>query len=241
MNASPVTTYPYSIPTLVLAGNCGYEIQGDDVIINIAEIANNRDADNISGTLAIELWALPQPYYGGDFSGIALAGTAIGELYGQHFLADSAYKIPFQAPSEGTWYVVLMLREWTENSYVTCDFINFDVPYIVDNKPIVVRHDDSNIINVSFAENNKPAAKKAVKNTATAGKKAVKTVTKTSKVAQVSLNQASLAEIEAIKGVSKKLAENIVLARPFTTLEEVLKVKGVGEKLLEKIRQFISL
>ncbi|MDD2724690.1 MAG: helix-hairpin-helix domain-containing protein [Methylovulum sp.] len=222
--------HPLVEPSLTLAGNCGYEIQNDQVIITIAEIANNRDADNISGTLAIELWAVAQPYRGGDFNGLALAGNSIGELYGQHFLADCRYEMAFQEPGDGTWYLALMLREWTEVGYITRDYINFDLPYIVGTKPTIVRSDESNIINVSFADNNKPSVKKVSKNA-----KAAK------KPTSVSLNQASLEEIEALKGVSKKLAENIVSERPFESLDEVLKVKGIGSRLLDKIRQFITL
>jgi competence ComEA-like helix-hairpin-helix protein len=57
----------------------------------------------------------------------------------------------------------------------------------------------------------------------------------------VSLNTASRKEIAAVKGISNKVAENIVAARPFASLDELLKVKGVGAKLLEKVRQFIRL
>jgi len=230
MNVNQAVYFPPFESSLVLAGNCGYEIQHDQVIITIAEIANNRDADNISGTLAIELWALAQPYWGGDFNGIALAGNSIGELYGQHFLADCRYSMAFQEPSDGTWYLTLMLREWTEAGYVTRDYINFDVPYIVNTKPSIVRSDESNVINVSFTDNKK-----------TSGKKIPKNAKATKKPTSVSLNQASLEEIEALKGVSKKLAENIVSERPFESLDEVLKVKGIGSRLLDKIRQFITL
>jgi len=229
MDTHLALNYPTTEPGITLAGNCGYEIQDGHVIITIAEIANNRDAGNISGTLAVELWALPQPYWGGDFNGLALAGNSIGELYGQYFLADCRYEMPFQQPGDGTWYLTLMLREWTEAGYITRDHINFAVPYMVSTKPTVVRSDESNIINVIFADNKKlPTAKTAKK-------------IKPKQPAAVSLNQASLEEIEALKGISKKLAENIVSERPFESLDEVLKVKGIGSRLLDKIRQFITL
>ncbi|KJV08122.1 hypothetical protein VZ94_00225 [Methylocucumis oryzae] len=57
----------------------------------------------------------------------------------------------------------------------------------------------------------------------------------------VSLNEAALEEIKAVKGISKNLAENIVSTRPFSSLDELLKVKGMGEKLLARIRAYISL
>ena len=58
---------------------------------------------------------------------------------------------------------------------------------------------------------------------------------------RLSLNEASRAEIAAIKGVSKKLAEAIVAARPFASTADLLAVKGMGPKLLEKIRTLVRL
>jgi DNA uptake protein ComE-like DNA-binding protein len=55
------------------------------------------------------------------------------------------------------------------------------------------------------------------------------------------LNSASLQDIVSVKGISKKLAENIDAARPFGSLDEIMKVKGMGPKLWQKIRKFISL
>lgn len=229
MNTNLALNYPSTESSIIFAGTCAYEIINDQVIITIGEIANNRDDGNISGTLAVELWALPQPYFGDNFNGIALAGHELGELYDQYFWADCRYEMPFQEPSEGEWHLVLMLREWTDAGYITRDYCNFAVPYIVNNKPTIVRHEESNVINVSFNDKKKPATGKLAKKT------------KTPKVSTVSLNQATLEEIEALKGVSKKVAENIVLERPFESLDEVLKVKGIGARLLERIRQFITL
>lgn len=242
MNTNLAPNQTFIEPSLTLAGNCGYEIHGDRVTITIAEISNQRDFDDISGTLAIQLWALPQPYSRTDFEGIALAGTSIGELNGQHYLADCRYELNFQEPTDGTWYISLMLREWTEAGYITRDYLNFAVPYIVNSQPNIVRSEDSNIINVSFADKKKLSDKTlAKKSTATSAKKSKSSANKPQTPSCISLNEASLEEIEALKGVSKKLAENIVSERPFESFDEVLKVKGIGSKLLDKIRQFITL
>jgi hypothetical protein len=226
-----------ALPSLGLSlnGSCGYEIQNGQVVITISEIANNRELENISGTLAIELWAVNSPYMGADFTGVALASTQIGELFGQHFLSDCRYDLNFQEPPEGTWILTLMLREWTEAGYETRDYVNFELPYIVAGKPSILRNETDNVISVSFSGNRTAAATKAP--AAKAGK--VKTVAQDQPT--VSLNSASLKEIVAVKGVSKKLAENIEAARPFESLDEVLKVKGMGPKLWQKIRNFLSL
>ncbi len=225
-----------------MAGNCGYEINADKVTVTIAEIANNRDSGCISGTLTVELWATSQLYQGGDVTGQILASACIGELYDQHFLTDCHYELDFLEPTEGTWLISLLLREWTDTGYSTCDYVNFAVPYVVANAPVIARHEDSNVINISFPENKKTPAKPAAKKTDAASQTPVPEKTAdTNHDNLLPINEASVKEIAAIKGVSKKLAENISAERPFSSFDALLNVKGMGPKLLEKIRIFIKL
>jgi DNA uptake protein ComE-like DNA-binding protein len=232
---------------LTLTGPCGYEIQGDRIVITIGKIANDRDLGNISGTLAIEVWALDQPYTGGGFTGTPLCSTSIGEIFGQHFLIDCRYDLIFQEPPAGTWWLTLMLREWSAAGYVTCDYLNFALPYVVEAKPTVVRSDTDNVINVEFASSRKsPAVSAEAKSPPPAAKKPVARTTHANQPepqhnSAVSLNESTHKEIAGVKGISKKVAENIVAARPFESVDDVLKVKGVGAKLLKSIRQFIKL
>ncbi len=240
MYALPSELTPHVVPGLSLKGDCGYQIQDQTITITIAEIANQRDVSNISGTLAIELWALTAPYNGGDFQGIALAGTEMGTLFGQHFLANNCYTLNFTAPQAGTWYLTLMLREWSTTGFVTQDYINFNTPYIVEPEASVRYSEQDNVINVDFTESkqhravgNKPSNKPA--------KKSKTEPTETASAKVISVNHAEVNEIAAVKGISEKLAHNIVATRPFESFDALLKVKGMGVKLLEKIREFISL
>ena len=223
-----------------LSGNSECSIQDGRVMLTIDQIASQRDIGNLSGTLAVELWALKQPYSGEDFSGIALAGTSIGELWGQHFLSNCRYDLIFQEPPAGSWNLVLMLREWTEVGYVTRDHVNFSDPYVVSARPAVVRDAPDNVIKVDFAPNSESSVKEAVPHSAPA-------VSETSASADargdsiVSLNEASLKSISAIHGMSKKVAERIVDSRPFESFDQLLKVKGIGPALLRKIRKFMTL
>ncbi|MDD5321941.1 MAG: helix-hairpin-helix domain-containing protein [Methylococcales bacterium] len=243
-----------TISDLALVGDCGYEIQNDQVIINISEIANYRELENISGTLSIELWALDKPYTGDEFNGLALAGTPIGELFGQHSLNNCLYNLNFQEPSAGTWYLTLMLREWTETGYFTRDYVNFALPYIVSSSPTILRNETDNVINVSFSGNKKTLATAAVEKSnspaTTAAEKTSSPATakannpdkaKAQNETAISLNSASVKDIVSVKGISSKLAENIDAARPFESLDEVLKVKGMGPKLWKKLRDFFTL
>jgi len=142
-------------PEITLTGSCGYTLLNNRIIINVNEIANQRDVENISGTLSLELWALKQPYTGGEFNGVALAGTAIGEVSGQHFINPLSLELDFQEPPEGIWYLALMLREWNGAAYETRDYVNFAVPYTVESRATIARSGTNNIINVSFTESKK--------------------------------------------------------------------------------------
>lgn len=259
-----------------LNGNSGYQINGNRVVITIDQISSIRSQDNLSGTLAVELWALAQPYQGTQFNGVCLAATEIGELYGDHFLPQCHYDLVFNQPPAGAWNLCLMLREWDNGAFVTRDYINFPALYVVEAAPQsrsnvrVTREDSNNVINVAFSEKNeaavdvpkgmdeviakKPAAKTAAAKADTvkaaavkaeaAQKKPAATNTPAAKAttadARVSINNASLRDLEAIKGVSKKLARAIVDGRPYKQLEDLLNVKGMGKKLLDKIRTLLK-
>ncbi len=245
--------------SLVMGGNCGYRIEGDRVIVTIDEIANNRDVANISGTLSLELWALSQPWQGGDFNGMAVAATQIGQLSGQHCLRNCHYDLNFFAPLSGSWHLCLMLREWDGAGYVTRDTVNFSTPYTaaIDERPEVEvsRRESSNVITVAFKESSadadaadsrelvpatavKPSLDKAAQSEAGEKQKKSKQPGKPAgEWDQVLLlvNSASRSVLENIKGVSKKLARTIEDGRPYKSHEELLEIKGMGQKLLDKL------
>lgn len=134
-----------------LSQPCGYRIDGQRVFINVSAISNNRDWNNLSGTLSLELWALKQPLRADYFEGVCLAGTSIGEISGQHFLAANEFELDFVEPPVGQWYLCLMLREWTASGYVTRDAVNFDLPYVASWKPSIIDN-KNNVISVDFAQ-----------------------------------------------------------------------------------------
>ena len=247
MHAFAIETTELTTPSLRLAGNSGYAISGDRVIIDIDAICNDRPVGDVSGTLSIELWALESPYSGRDFVGVPLAGTSIGEVLGQNLIPNCHYDLVFQAPPPGDWNLVLMVREWTAAGYVTRDHVQFALPYRVAPVPPLVRKETDNVISVEFD----PARRQEVLDESRKVKgeqpepvrpaPEVKGKPKAAKSenSAVSLNQASHKEIAAVKGISRKLADNIVAARPFESLEDLLRVKGVGARLLAKIRHLI--
>lgn len=52
----------------------------------------------------------------------------------------------------------------------------------------------------------------------------------------VDINTASAEKLDAIVGIGPTLAQRIIEARPFSSLDDLLRVKGIGEKTLQKIK-----
>ncbi len=57
---------------------------------------------------------------------------------------------------------------------------------------------------------------------------------------KVSLNRASLAELESLPGVGPKLARRIVAHRPYLRLGDLARVPGVGPRLLKTLRPLVE-
>ena len=89
----------------------------------------------------------------------------------------------------------------------------------------------------------------ATANTATVNKATTASVASensgTSVTTPVNINQATLAQLQTIKGLGPAKAQSILDYRTkngsFATLEDIEKVPGIGPKLFEKIRPQLSL
>ncbi len=228
----------------------------DQITFDIARIENPRDADNVSGTLALELWALDTAYVGGAWAGVPVASLILGTLNGESAWEDCRYTTHAgPLPAEGQ--LTLMLREWTPAGYVTRDYRALARPSVspakAERKPKAAapkakakaKVETEIETKVEGEAKAKPAAKAAsAKKPATEAAKPVaeKPVAAPAAVAgTVSINSASLAELSAVKGISDAVAKAIIAARPFAKLDELTRAKGVGEKLLEKLRGNLKL
>ncbi len=232
-----------------LSGAVGYRFEGDEVELTVDGVVNPRDAGNVSGTLSLELWALPTAYEGGSFQGAPVAGIQIGSLGGQEALGAMSFGLPAASLPPGEWHLTLMLREWTPSGFVTRDFTPFEQTYVVEAPAVKAaaapakaepaKAAPAKAEPAKAAPKAAPAAKPVAKKPVAAPQKAAPK--KAEAPATVALNSASVAEIAALKGVSKKLAEAIVAARPFKKLDDVVGVKGLGIKLFDKLKGQITL
>jgi DNA uptake protein ComE-like DNA-binding protein len=226
-----------------LSGNVGYRIDGKRVEISVERVENPRPSSNRSGTLSLDLWALPAPYAGGRFLGQRLAGKEIGSVAGQSELALQPLDLAFTPPSAGTWQMVLMLGEWTANGFMARDFTNFAIPFIsapIEEKalaplvekaatPVVAKTPEPMVVKALLPLAVKAPAPEVAKSPAKASAKGV------------SVNTARVEELAAVKGLTKKLAEGIVKQRPFASLDDLREVKGLGAKTLAKVRSSLKL
>lgn len=57
----------------------------------------------------------------------------------------------------------------------------------------------------------------------------------------VSVQTASVEELAKVKGLNLKLAREIVKARPFSSLNDLVKVHGIGEKTLQRLKPLLKL
>lgn len=226
---------------------CTCSIENGRVTISIGKIANYGDPGNISGTLSVELWALDRPYPGGNFGGIPLAGTTIGEMLGQHFLTDCRYDLIFQPPPAGAWHLTLMLREWADAGYITRDYVNFALPYVAGTRSTISGESD-NVISVELADDEKgqPVPPKIEDGLRSAADAAFSERSPSSGEDQefgqgISLNHASPKEIATTAGISNKVPEHIIAEKPIAFVDEPPRVKGTGGKLLQRVRRLFRL
>lgn len=226
-----------------LVGKVSCTLKDGSAALAIEAIANPRAEDNLSGTLALEVWALDTPYAGGNWTGSPVASVIVGILGGGNQWNDCLYTVPAAMPAEGAALTV-MLREWTPAGYVTRDYRNFAATptkvAAVKAKPVVKARPAAKpkaaVAAKPVVAAKAPVAEVKAATVAVAGKPAKKAAAK-----PVSINKASEDELAAIKGLPREVARAIIAARPYASLDDVCKAKGMGLKKLAKLRDLLAL
>lgn len=235
---------------LTIGQPCGYAINGSRVLVNASRIANNRELGNLSGTLAVQLWALKQPYAGGKMDGILTASNAIGEIAGQYEVTNFQSDLLFTQPAAGTWFLCLALAEWNGSDYTVVDAVNFDLPYQVSWQPQVVAKDADKVIAVDFgkAEKSEKAAEAEQAEKAETAK-----AEKVEKASAEKVEKAKVAKaktIEKAKAITEKpQAKAVAAEKPKATaaapvagvsindasIDEIARIKGLSKKIAKAI------
>lgn len=191
-------TQIFLLPHLV---EVSYQQTASDIVVNIGQIINPRSADNLSGTLCLELWALPETELG---TAELLNVQILGVLAGQGSWSD--YQLTASLPKQISHFS-LKLLEWTGHGYITRDYLNFVVSVAAEVEAETVTVEE---LTESPQEKATPVTP--------------------------SLNDATEADLTAIKGVSKSLAQVIKKSQPYSAWQQVAKLKGVGGKVLAKLQ-----
>ncbi len=109
-----------------MTGKITCDIQQEAAEVRIDAIENPRASTNLSGTLALELWSLSQQYSGASFNGVKQGGVLLGTLLGQNSWLNNVIHIHLASKPIVGEYVVLMLREWVGNGYITRDYYHLE-------------------------------------------------------------------------------------------------------------------
>jgi hypothetical protein len=114
---------------LSMQGSVGFSTSGSNLTLRVARIQNDGDAT--SGTLRLELWAMPQHFDNGLPVGSRNMGIYAfpNPLAPAASLTDVNVSTTYTSPPNGSYYVVLLLTEFTGGStnsgYTIRDSIEF--------------------------------------------------------------------------------------------------------------------
>jgi len=199
------------------------------VTLRVQGVHNPRMSNNLSGSLRLELWALPEAYTGGVFEGDLLAGAELGQLAGQDSWRDLSYTVSLTPGAAGYSQRVLMLREWTAKGYVTRDYRNVAASVSASVQPQAAsqltaaaapqQHKQptkAEVITVSLEPDKKPSSQSG----------------------WVSIQSAFVGELEHVR----KLAGDLVLRRPEWSLQDLVRtqVRDIRDKALRRVRSFLG-
>jgi len=224
------------------AGQADYQMDGKEVVLTAAGIVNPRIEGNVSGTLSLELWAFPES--GAPSEGRRLASAEIGSVSGQYWLQAVERRVAFSEPPVGRHRMAMLLCEWTvADGYFPRD--RRDLASIYERlapEPMVasLAPATSKVTTVGKAS---VASKVAIASKVSVAPSVAAVVAKPASTTSslVSIQTASVDELAKVKGLNLKIANEIIKARPFASLEDLIRVPGIGKKAVELLKRFLTI
>jgi len=220
-------------------GGVAYRLTGHEVVLEADGIFNPRGSDNLSGSLAVELWAFPE----GNATGqeIKLAVAEVERLAGGTRLTAVSRAVAFQEPPPGRYRLALLLAEWTRaNGYVVRDRRDFTTAY--QNTPSVIAPPVAATTPVTTPSRPAERLRLVPPPASVASPDAPRAVEPArAQPTLVSIQTADVDQLAGVKGLNRKLALEIIKARPFTSLADLVRVRGIGPKTLEKLKTLVTL
>lgn len=217
-------------------GDVRCDFTAGQVRIQVGGITNPRSAENLSGTLVLEIWSLDDAYQGNQWTGEPVASAVLGTLAGQAAWSAWDLTVPAVLPPE-PGHLTLMLREWTSTGYVTREYRSIAAPAVTQAPAVPATQPMPPAATPAKAE--AAAAKVKVEPKAAPAKAESKAAS--TKAGLVSVNRAAAAELLAVKGLGAAVVQAIIAGRPYAALDDLCRVKGMGPKLLAKVGAFLSL
>ena len=207
------------------ADHVGHRRQGNEVLLEAASVVNPRIEGNLSGTLSLELWAFPEAGSSSDGTsdgtsdGMRLAACEIGCVAGQNRLSGIERQVAFTEPPVGRHRLALRLCEWTvAHGYVARDSRDLASVYErLASVPAVTPPAATTSLATDVAAAPAPAS------------------------GLVSIQTASVDELAGVKGLNLKLAKEIIKARPFASLADLVRVRGLGEKSVARLKGLLTI
>jgi len=215
-----------------LDGTVGYRILGSEVVLEADAIANPRPEGNLSGTLSLELWAFPVS--GASTEGVRLASSAVEPVAGQFQLPLIERRVAYNEPPAGQHRLALLLCEWTlAHGFVACDRRDFErvyersAPELAHSAPVRPPAKGGTPARPANRLRLVPADEPAAPPSVGPG--------------LVSIQTAAVEDLAKVKGLNLKIAREIVKARPFKSVEDLVRVPGLGPKTVARLKDRVTL
>jgi Helix-hairpin-helix motif len=230
-------------------GTVGYDVQGQEVVLEADGIFNPRPGDNLSGTLSLELWAFPVS--GPPSEALRLATSEIGSVAGRSQLPAIERRVAFREPPVGRFELALLLCEWTfAHGYVARDRRDFSCIYARSapelpgssqaRTPVAVAAPARPVERLRLVPTVVPTLVPTVV-PAVLPDVPPEVAAKPGPQGLVSIQTGSVEDLAGVKGLSRKLAQEIVKARPFASLADLIRVRGLGPKTIDRLKGLLTL